>query len=153
MANDFLQGELKKITQDSRWEFPLNNAMAAAYLLAHYKGENLKVFDMTKRSALCDFNVIATAQNTMQARSMADEIAAQFRALGTTVRSMEGYGSADWILIDTGDVIVHIFQDSTREVYDLDTVFDGAPQASIPSEFYFSGSTPKSAEENLKGYF
>ena len=153
MANDFLQSELKKITQDSRWTFPMNNAMAAAYLLAHYKGENLKVFDMSKRSSLCDFNVLATAQNTMQARSMADEIASQFRALGTTVRSMEGYGSADWILIDTGDVIVHIFQDSTRDVYDLDTVFGEAPQTSIPAEFYFSGTVPKSSEESLKGYF
>lgn len=153
MINDFLQAELSKITQDERWVFPLNTAMSAAYLMAHYKGENLKVFDMSQRSALCDYNVIATAQNTMQARAMADEIAGQFRHLGLMVRTMEGYGSADWILIDTGDVIVHIFQDSTREVYDLETVFGDAPQVAIPEEFYFSGPVTKSAEENLKGFF
>jgi len=153
VANDYLQTELAKITQDSRWAFPLNHAMAAAYMMANYKGENLVVFDMTTRSTLCDYNVIATAQNVMQARSMADEIAAQFRAMGTNVRSMEGYGSADWILIDTGDIIIHIFQDTTRDVYDLDTVFADAPHVEIPAEFYFSGAMPKSQEENLKGFF
>lgn len=153
MVNEFLQIELNKISQDGRWVFPLNIAMSTAYLLAHFKGENLKIFDMTNRSALCDFNVIATAQNVMQARSMADEIAGQLRALGIMVRTTEGYGSADWILIDTGDVIVHIFQDSTRDVYDLETVFADATQVEIPQEFYFSGPMKKSTEENLKGYF
>ena len=108
---------------------------------------------MTKFSSLCDFNVIATAQNTMQARAMADEIARQFRSLEVAVLSMEGYGSADWILIDTGDVIIHIFQDSTRDMYELDRVFETAETVAIPEEFYFGGVTTKPAEDNLKGFF
>ena len=46
MANEFLTKELSKINSDKRREFPLNQAMSATYLLAHFKGENLKVFDM-----------------------------------------------------------------------------------------------------------
>lgn len=152
MANDFLSKELTQILTDKRWEFPLNHAMAATYMLAHYKGENLKVFDM-KGSSMCDFNVIATAQNTMQARAMADEIARQFRAAGTELLSYEGYGSADWILIDTGDVIVHVFQENTRGAYDLDHVFGERPQVKIPEEFYFSGPTKTTSEDALKGFF
>lgn len=153
MANDFLQKELQNILSDKRWEFPLNHAMAATYLLAHYKGENLKMFDMTKGSAICDFNIVATALNPMQSRAMADEIARQFRAIGTEIRSFEGYGTADWILLDTGDVMVHIFQDNTRGAYDLDHVFGDRPQVQIPEEFYFSGTVKATTEETLKGFF
>lgn len=151
MANDFLQKELSKIMTDSRWPFPQNHAMAATYILAHYKGENLKVFDM-KGSSMCDYNVIATAQNPTQARAMADEISRQLRAVGTQILSYEGYGSADWILLDTGDVIVHVFQENTRGAYDLDHVFGERPQVKIPDEFYFSGATPSKVDDT-KGYF
>jgi ribosome-associated protein len=153
VAQEFLQNELAKITSDSRWAFPLNHAMSAAYVLAHYKGENLKIFDMTKGSAMCDFNVIATAQNPMQARGMTDELARQFRAIGTEIKSYEGYNSADWILIDTGDVIIHVFQENTRGAYDLDHVFGDYPQARIPDEFYFSGASAPKTEDSLKGFF
>lgn len=153
MANEFLETELSKISEDKRWAYPLNMAMATTYLLAHYKGENLKIFDMSNVSSLCEFNVIATAQNTMQARSMADEISRHFRNLNVNVLSMEGYGSADWILIDTGDVIIHIFQDSTRDIYELDRVFEAAETVVIPEELYFGSVAAKPAEENLKGFF
>lgn len=153
MANEFLQKEVNRVLEDSRWAFPLNHAMAAALICANYKGENLKIFDMTKGSALCDFNVVATAQNPMQARAMCDEFARQLRALGTEILSFEGYATADWILVDTGDVIVHVFQENTRGAYDLDHVFGDRPQVKIPDEFYFSGPAKTSAEENLKGFF
>lgn len=153
MANEYLQKEFTKIIGDKRWEFPLNQAMGASYLLAHFKGENLKVFDMTKGSAMCDYNIVATAQNPTQARSMVDELARQLRAQGTEIKSYEGYGSADWILLDTGDVIVHVFQENTRGAYDLDHVFGDRPQVKIPEEFYFAGPVKQTTEDNLKGYF
>jgi ribosome-associated protein len=108
--------------------------MAACMIIANYKGDNIKMFDMTKGSALCDFNIVASAQNPTQARSMADEIARQFRALGSEIKSYEGYGTADWILVDIGDLIVHIFQENTRDAYDLDHVFGERPQVKIPED-------------------
>ena len=152
MANEYLTNELTKINGDKRWEFPLNQAMSAAYVMAHYKGENLKIFDM-RGGSMCDYNVVATAQNTMQARAMADEFARQMRSQGKELLSYEGYGSADWILLDTGDVIVHIFQENTRGAYDLDHVFGERPQIKIPEEFYFSGPTKTTSEDALKGFF
>lgn len=153
VANEFLKNEVAKISNDQRWTGSLNQAMASVYMLANFKGENLKIFDMTKSSSLCDYHIVATAQNVTQARAMADEIASQLRGLGAEILSYEGYGTADWILIDTGDVITHIFQENTREMYDLDRVFGVCPQIAIPEEFYFSGPIKRTTEETLKGYF
>jgi ribosome-associated protein len=144
----------KTILDNSSWEFPLNHAMLATRIIADFKGENLKIFDMTKGGVLCDYNVVATAQNTTQAKAMVDEIGRTFRKIEVKIQSVEGYGSADWILFDTGDIIVHIFQESTRDVYDLDHVFGERPLVKIPDEFYFGAATPVTKEtDNLKGFF
>ena len=73
MANEYIQSEVQKIMKDSKFEFPLNHAMASAWILANFKGEDLKVFNMKKTSSLCDYSILATAQNVTQARSMTDE--------------------------------------------------------------------------------
>jgi ribosome-associated protein len=142
------------VLESSEWKFPLNHAMLAAKIIADFKGENLKIFNMTEGGVLCDYNVVATAQNTTQARAMMDEIGRTFRNTGTKLQSVEGYNSADWILLDTGDVIIHVFQESTRDVYDLDHVFGERPQIKIPEEFYFGAQAPQQKDNsNLKGFF
>jgi ribosome-associated protein len=128
--------------------------MASAWILANFKGDNLKVFDLKKSSSLCDYSVLATAQNATQARAMADEISANLKHAGASVLSYEGYESADWILLDTGDIIIHVFNGPARDVYDLDLVLAKNPQVKIPEEFYFGKPTTVSTEKaDLKGYF
>ncbi len=154
MANQFLQKEVKKILEDARWPFPLNHAMAAANVFAGFKGENLKIFDVSKGSALCDYHVLATAQNPTQARAMVDELARQLRSVGTTPRTIEGYDSADWVLLDTGDVVFHVFQESARDIYGLDQVLMRHAQVPIPEEFYFGRPAQAGGKEDeLKGFF
>lgn len=150
--NEYVQTEAKKIFENKKFQFPENQAMVAAWIAAHFKGEALKIFDMRKFSSLCDYSVLVTALNPTQARSMADEISANMRELGAQVYSYEGYESADWILLDLGDTIVHIFQLAARDVYDLDLVFAKNPQVQIPEEFYFSKPT-ETKKDDLKGYF
>ena len=152
--NEYVQGEVKKVISNEGFEFPLNHAMASAWIVANYKGDNLKVFDLRKTSALCDFAIIATAQNTMQARAMVDEISANLQNNGASIVSYEGYESANWILLDTGDIIVHIFNGPARDVYDLDMVLIKNAQVKIPDEFYFGKPTNVATEKaDLKGYF
>jgi ribosome-associated protein len=154
MANEYIQAEVQKITKDSKFEFPLNHAMASAWILANFKGEDLKVFNMKKSSSLCDYSIIATAQNVTQARSMTDEISSNLKDLGAHIVSYEGYESADWILLDTGDIIIHVFTGPARDIYDLDTRFRNSPQEKIPEEFYFGKPTSTTQEKaDLKGYF
>lgn len=152
--NEYVQTEVKKVIDNPAFEFPLNHAMAAAWIMANFKGDNLKIFDMRKSSSLVDFAVIATAQNPTQARAMADEIAMNLKQQGAAIVSFEGYESSDWILIDTGDIMIHLFNGPARDVYDLDVVYAKNQQVKIPEEFYFGKPTEVSTEKSdLKGYF
>ncbi|MCM2350600.1 MAG: ribosome silencing factor [Bacteriovoracaceae bacterium] len=152
--NEYIQAEVSKVISNPSFEFPLNHAMASAWILANFKGDNLKIFDMRKSSSLCDFSIIATAQNATQARAMIDEVAVNLKEQGSNILSYEGYESADWILLDTGDVMVHVFIGPARDVYDLDMVYGRNPQVKIPEDFYFAKPTQVSAEKpDLKGFF
>lgn len=152
--NEYIQNEVSKVISNSSFEFPLNHAMASAWILANFKGDNLKIFDMRGSSSLCDFSIVATAQNTTQARAMVDELSQNLRAQGANILSFEGYESADWILLDTGDVMIHVFIGPARDIYDLDMVYGRNPQVKIPEEFYFARPAQVGTEKpDLKGFF
>lgn len=152
--NEYVQNEVKKVITNTSFEFPLNHAMASAWILANFKGDNLKVFDMRKSTSLCDYSIMATAQNATQARAMIDEVQTNLKNQGAHILSYEGYESADWILLDTGDIMVHVFTGPARDVYDLDMVYAKNPQVKIPEEFYFSKPVPTSSEKaDLKGFY
>jgi ribosome-associated protein len=154
MANEYIQSEVKKVITNSSFEFPLNHAMATAWILANFKGDNLKIFDLKKSSALVDYAILATAQNATQARAMVDEISFNLKEQGANIVSYEGYETADWILLDTGDIMVHVFNGPARDVYDLDMIYAKNSQVKIPEEFYFGKPTTVSSEKpDLKGYF
>lgn len=152
--NEYIQSEVKKVITNPNFEFPLNHAMASTWILANFKGDNLKIFDMKKSTSLCDYAVVATAQNPTQARAMIDEVSVNLKHQGANILSYEGYESADWILLDTGDIMVHVFTGPARDVYDLDLIYSKNPQIKIPEEFYFGKPTIVSNEKpDLKGYF
>lgn len=153
MANEYIQSEVKKVINNSSFEFPLNHAMASAWILANFKGDNLKIFDMRKSSSLCDYSILATAQNTTQARAMIDEVSINLRENGASIISYEGYESAEWILLDTGDIMIHVFNGPARDIYDLDMIYAKNPQVKIPEEFYFSKPVEASSNTDLKGFF
>lgn len=152
--NEYIQAEVNKVITNPEFAFPLNHAMATAWILANFKGDNLKIFDMRKSTSLCDFAVIATAQNATQARAMVDEISLNLKNQGAHILSYEGYEGADWILLDTGDIMVHVFNGPARDVYDLDMIYAKNAQVKIPEEFYFGKPTSVSNEKtDLKGFY
>ncbi|HLW55852.1 MAG TPA: ribosome silencing factor [Bacteriovoracaceae bacterium] len=152
--NEYIKGEVDKIMKNEAYEFPLNHALSSAWILASFKGDNLKIFDMRKSSSLCDYTILGTAQNATQARAMADEISINLKHHNANILSYEGYEGADWILLDTGDIMVHIFTGAARDIYDLDMVIAKNPQVQIPEEFYYAQPTStKETNSDLKGYF
>jgi ribosome-associated protein len=152
--NEYVQTEVNKVITNNSFEFPLNHAMATAWILANFKGDNLKIFDMRKTTSLCDYSVIATAQNATQARAMIDEVSQNLKSQGAHILSYEGYEGADWILLDTGDIMVHVFNGTARDVYDLDMIYARNSQVKIPEEFYFGKPTSVSSEKaDLKGFY
>lgn len=154
MSNDYILQEFNKIIQDSSYEFPLNQTMACAWVMAHFKADNLKIFDLRNASTLVDFAVVSTSQNVTQTRAIADQISSLIKKQDVKLVSYEGHETADWILIDTGDIMIHLFNGPAREIYDLDAVYKLRPQIQIPENFYFSQAPERTQEkEDLKNYF
>ncbi|MEX0798062.1 MAG: ribosome silencing factor [Bacteriovoracaceae bacterium] len=157
MANEFVQNEVNKIFEpkdgEKKDEKSKKMALACAWIIANYKGVNIKIFDVGATSALCDYNIIATAQNITQAKTMIDEIQYSLKRHGAKVLSLEGVTDGDWMLLDAADVIVHIFQDVARDVFDLDSLWADYPQLEIPQEYYFERSEVKAKTDPTDNYF
>ena len=85
----------------------------------------LKVEDLT---ILANYFVIASATSTTQVKALADEVEFQLGEKGVKPKSIEGYQSQDWIVLDCYDIIVHIFLEETRDFYQLERLWaDGTP--------------------------
>lgn len=87
--------------------------------LEDIKAYNIEVLEITKTSALFDCVIIASADSTRQTKALANHVQQKVKAAGGTVFSVEGEQSGEWVLVDLGDVIVHIMQPDVREYYNL----------------------------------
>ena len=135
MLDPFIEKEITKVIEGNKSEFPKNIALACAWVIANFKGINIKIFDVKDSSSLCDYNIIASAQNTTQARSIVDVLAPALKANDQEIISLEGVHEAEWILVDAGDVIVHLFLETSRDVFDLDNLWKNYDQVQIPEEY------------------
>lgn len=154
-AKEYIDNEIEKII-NSDVEYPLNMAYAATWILANFKGVNIKIFKASesKDSSLSDYYVIASMDNTTQANAALDAVLNNLKNHGMKNISTEGRELGEWMLIDLGDIIVHIFQDAAREIYDLDRLWMDIPQVKIPEEYYYSDNTQTVATTNSTiGYF
>lgn len=84
------------------------------------KAENIVTIDLEGRSALCDAAVIASGRSSRHVAAMADHLARRLKESGYGTRPVNGAAQGDWVLVDAGDVIVHIFRPEVREYYDLE---------------------------------
>jgi len=95
------------------------------------KAEEPAVIDLRGFSSLADFFLILTASSDVHGRTIADEIRRRFKELGVLPVSIEGYDNANWILMDFGDLIVHIFRPEFRELYNLESLWLDAPKVKV----------------------
>ena len=100
------------------------------------KAEHLKVLDLTELSGFTDYFVICSGMSDRQVQAISDSVEAAMSAEGHELLSTEGYAEGRWVLLDFGDVVVHVFLDALREYYDLENLWADAPRVKIPSEFY-----------------
>jgi ribosome-associated protein len=84
------------------------------------KAENIVTIDLEGRSALCDAAVVASGRSSRHVSAMADHLARKLKEAGYGTRPINGQGQGDWVLVDAGDVIVHLFRPEVREYYDLE---------------------------------
>ena len=101
----------------------LELAKKAAAFLDSKKAEKLNVIEIENISSLADYFVIATGNNNTHVRALADELDEKLKAEGLPPDRTEGYRSNSWILLDWGNVVVHIFTQEGRDFYDLDRLW------------------------------
>ena len=87
------------------------------------KAENIQLIDISSISTLGDYFIIAGGANSNQVQAMADAVEEKLGRNGMPPRSIEGYDGAHWILMDYGDIIVHIFDRDTRSFYDIERIW------------------------------
>jgi iojap-like ribosome-associated protein len=100
----------------------------ATQLLDEKKAEDIVVLDIQGVTALGDYFVIASGGSSTQVKALAEELEGKFSAQGVEPRRVEGDRSANWLLLDYSDVIVHIFYRETRDFYCLERLWGDAAQ-------------------------
>lgn len=96
-------------------------------VLEDMKGQDLAVLDIRKLSTIADFMLVVTGTSTRHVKSIGDELVTRCKAKGIPIRGQEGEQQAEWVLIDLGDVIVHVMQGSVRKLYDLEALWSMSP--------------------------
>ncbi len=153
-SNKFIQKEVDRVVKEFEGQYPLNLAMASSWIIANFKGINIKVYDVSHTSSLADYYILASATNPTQANAIVDELMTNIKRHGSQVISTEGLETSEWVLVDFGDIIVHIFLEYTRDIYDLDTLWAKYDQVQIPNEYYMGSSDSDSKSgDDPSGYF
>jgi ribosome-associated protein len=104
-------------------------AVTAARAAADKKGGDILVLDVGDILGIAEVFVITSATNTRQVRTICDEVELAVKQEdGTAPIRVEGLDAASWVLMDYGDLVVHVFLDETREYYSLERLWADAPQ-------------------------
>ena len=87
------------------------------------KGIDIKVLDISEISVMADYFIIASGSNKSQVQALADNVEEEMLKLDIHCKQVEGYSSGNWILMDYGDFIVHVFNQDDRLFYDLERIW------------------------------
>ena len=101
----------------------LEMAKLACRALDEKKGKDIKVIDIHEVSVIADYFVIASASNQNQVQAMVDNVDETLGRAGYEAKQMEGYATANWVLLDYSDIIVHVFDSENRLFYDLERIW------------------------------
>jgi ribosome-associated protein len=110
-------------------------ARTAARAASAKGGDETVIIEVGAVLAITDAFVITSGRNTRQVRTIAEDVEARLKAEGgITPLRLEGLGDSQWVLLDYGDLVVHVFLDETREFYDLERLWSDAPRVAWEDE-------------------
>lgn len=119
----------------------LKMAAAIYNACAEVKGYDIRVLDVAKIFSLSDLFVIASGRSDRQVQGICNKIMANLEAIGEKPLAVEGFEKAHWVLVDYGEVVVHIFFEPVRKYYDLESLWRQAPE--VKFEESRSGTSTK----------
>jgi len=106
-------------------------AVLAVEALEDKKAEDISVIDIREVSVIADYFIIAGGSNKSQIQALSDTVEEKLGRAGLPLKQIEGYNNANWILLDFGDIIIHIFDKENRLFYDLERIWRDGKKISI----------------------
>ncbi len=109
-------------------------ALAAARVADETRGTDVRVLDLRGLTQVFDYFVVATGASRRQLHAMADEIEQVMKKeMHDTRRGIEGYEDGRWVVLDYGDVVVHLFDAESRDYWDIEQLWSGCRQVPVPA--------------------
>jgi len=133
--NPTAHSELKPVPKAEASEELDERILGALQSANDKKALDLVVLDLREIATFTDYFVIASGNNERQVQAISDEVFERLKKSGTAAARVEGYKSAEWILLDYGDFIVHVFLDKSRKFYDLERLWRESKRIALPPEF------------------
>jgi len=118
--------------------------LMALHAAAEKKAFDIVALDLRDVATFTDFFVITSGANERQVQAISDEIYETLKKNGSTAARVEGYKTAEWILLDFGDFIVHVFERKARQFYDLERLWREAKRVELPPEIVVESSSLRS---------
>ena len=126
-----LRGGFDRLSKLSSWQRALECTRSAL----DKKAYDLVVLDTAKHTSIADYFVICSGRSDTQVQAIADAVRDHLESVGVKALTVEGYEHGQWVLIDLGDVVVHVFYVPVRGFYDLERLWAKAPRAELPEPF------------------
>ena len=108
---------------------------AALHAASEKKALEPVVLDLREIASFTDFFVIVSGANERQVQAISDEVYESLKKSGHAAARVEGYKTAEWILLDYGDFVVHVFEQKARKFYDLERLWRESKRVQLPAEF------------------
>ena len=115
-------------------------AIAAARAAADKKAEHLAAIDVSERLGLTDVFLLASGANDRHVHAIVDAVDEAMHRSGVKRRTREGFADAHWVLVDYGDVVVHVLQNEDRECYSRERLWKDCPAIELPADLAHEGS-------------
>ena len=106
-------------------------AIRIAKILDDKKAEDLKVLEIKELTTMCDYFIICTGGSSLHVKALCDNVEEKMKEEGTSPIHNEGVNTAAWLLMDYGDVVVHIFDRESASFYNLERLWADAPKLDI----------------------
>lgn len=104
-------------------------AKVAVSALEDIKAHDITVLDVRKLTSLADTLVIASADSNRQVKALASHVRDMLKEAGASIVGVEGEESAEWVLVDAGDIVVHVMQPAVRAYYNLEELWTARPRS------------------------
>jgi ribosome-associated protein len=112
------------------------------------KAEEIVVIDLTGKSSMADYMIVASGRSSRQVGALAEQLVEKLKSSSHRTPGIEGRGQGDWVLVDAGDIVVHLFRPEIRSLYNLEKMWGMAPSDTPAAPK--AAATPKATKAPAK---